>query len=849
MKITAGSAEDVTFKSIRWNQTGSVGSTDLANVVTYVNGTAYPTTVSADGKYYSTVFPSGIVIGKGNSADVYIQGDIVGSGAANRTSEFDIYKNTDIYLTGNTYGYGVTAPVGSASLLTNSGTPSGHATQINTSTNPWFQGSTLTITAGSVTLIGKANEVPSQNIAVNVPNQVLGGFATNFAGEPVSVQSLKFLLSTSSTAAATASTPFSAVTNITLVDENGAVVAGPVDATVGDGSTTYAGVAVPTTGYAAVKFTDTVTFKVGRHVYTLKGKIPSGWANGQTVNVFTSPVTDWSNITGQTTGNTVTISTAQFTMNQMTVKGASLQVNVSAQPAAQSVVKGVQNFVLARYQLDATQSGEDIRLSAMPIKVNATTPADLTGCALWNGSTQLNTGSRVINSLPATGALQTVSFDNSLTVAKGTSVTLALSCNVSSSAASATYSVTHDTTEGDWSVTGVTSGNSVTVAAGTLTFGSADGATMTVRTGSFTASVDSSSMATTTVAAGSTGVSMGVIKFRASNEAVTLTKVALKLTAVGTASDITQAYIYNGSTQVGTVLFPAGTSNVTATSTLSMAVNLPADTDVLLTLKADLAPIGTGLSGTEGQPIAVDVISAEGTGQASGSTFDVGQLTTGTAGVRMFKSFPTVSYSLSDNPGTGIADGHLMRFKVTANAAGSIGINQLSFTIATSGTAATNTLVTSAKLNVFSDSAFSQAVSGNFGAATGQFGNTNGIIGNTALPTGVAIAYRSTTNALQIPAGTTYYFSLDATVAGVTTGSSVTTTLLGDAAYITSAHLGAFQVSSTTGAQADTNKSFIWSGNATSTATLAGGANDLDWANGFSILGLPSGGFSITRSQ
>ncbi len=635
------------------------------------------------------------------------------------------------------------------------------------------------------------------------------------------------------------------------MDENGAVVAGPVDAVTGD-TVAVAGV-TPTTGYALVKFTDTVTFKTGRHVYTLKGKIPSGWANGATVNMFTTPSADWSSITGQTTGNTISLTgQAVFSMNQMTVKGAALAVNISAQPSAQNVVKGIQNFVLANYVLDATQSGEDIRLSAMPVSIDAVgysstvTITDLTGCALWDGSTQLNTGSRVKNTVIDTTAM-TFSFDNSLTVPKGTSKILSLSCNIASGATATSYQALYDNTEGDWSVTGVTSGNSVTIAAGTLSISASSAAIMTVQTGSFTASVDSSTVATTTVAGGSTGVNMGTVKFRASNEAVTLNKVALKLTNVGQATDVTTAYIYNGSQQVGSVIFPQG-ANAIATSTLSIPVNLAKDTDVLLTIKADLAPIGTGLSGTEGQPIAIDVLNAEGTGQASGTTFNTGARTPGTYGVRMFKSFPTVT-SDSSLGGSGVADGHLMRFKITANAAGQVGINQLSFTIATSGAAVTNTIVSSAKLNVFSDSGYSQAVGGNYGSATGQFGQTNGTSNGNQLASPATVVFRSVTNPLEIPAGTTYYFQLDATVSSVTTGSSVTTTLLGDAAYIASAHLGAFQVSSTTGAQADSNARFIWSGNATSTATLAGGANDLDWANGFSILGLPSGGFSYTRSN
>src|SRR3989344_7321146 len=99
---------------------------------------------------------------------------------------------------------------------------------------------------------------------------------------------------------------------------------------------------------------------------------------------------------------------------------------------------------------------------------------------------------------------------------------------------------------------------------------------MTVGSGSFAVTVDSSSFASTTVAGGTAGVDMGVLKFRATNEDVTLTKVGLKLT-LGTASHVTSASIYNSSNQlVGTVTFPQGSLAV-ATSTLSVPVTLTAN--------------------------------------------------------------------------------------------------------------------------------------------------------------------------------------------------------------------------------------------------------------------------------
>ena len=130
------------------------------------------------------------------------------------------------------------------------------------------------------------------------------------------------------------------------------MVAGPVDE-----ATTC------TTG-CTVTFTDTITFPTGRHVYTIKGKIPSSTTNGATVIVSTTP-SGWGSPTGQTSGSTVTISQANFAMNTMTVKAAALDVAVSSTPAAQNIVAGGQGVTFANYQFDATQSGEDVRFSSM----------------------------------------------------------------------------------------------------------------------------------------------------------------------------------------------------------------------------------------------------------------------------------------------------------------------------------------------------------------------------------------------------------------------------------------------------------------------------------------------------
>jgi len=152
VRATAGSAEKVRLQSIRWNQSGSVSPSDIANVKVYVGDTAYDTKVSSDGKYYSASFGDGIVIDKGMFKDIAIKGDIVsGSG---RTIDFDIYKTTDVYLTGETYGYGITPTIG-GNTDSNSSTDD---SEFNSSGTPWYDGSQVTVSGGSMT-VSKAPSV------------------------------------------------------------------------------------------------------------------------------------------------------------------------------------------------------------------------------------------------------------------------------------------------------------------------------------------------------------------------------------------------------------------------------------------------------------------------------------------------------------------------------------------------------------------------------------------------------------------------------------------------------------------------------------------------------------------
>jgi hypothetical protein len=824
LRIQAQSVEDLTFHSITWYNSGSASG--LQNVNTVVNGTSYPAMVDSTGRYYTSVFPSGIVIPKGQSVDVYVTADLGANATANTTAEFDVYRNTDIYLTGNQYGFGITP--GGSTFGSGSVNATPHDSVFLGGTNtPFFQGSAVTVTGGTFSTIQNATSVGAQNIAINVPNQPLGGFQTNLTGEAIQVQTLKVHFFVTGGA-------ISPLQNISLVDENGNVAAGSFNATCDSGASTCTAQTVALSG--------ATTFPTGTHTYTIKGQVQSqAGINGFTIVASTTPSssTDWSNVTGATTGNTVQPGVGLFTMNPMTIQAASLVSSNGTSPTSGStVVSGGQNVLFATVQLDASQSGENVRLSSVPVTIvmdSTASSAFLSSCQIWNGTTALNTGSRVVNSsnlnlVSGTTYSATFSFDNSLTIPKGTVMNLPITCNLSSGAPNtATYAFGLGTITG---ATGVTSGSTVTV-------GAANGSVPTLKVASnatVTASTDSSSPASTIVAGGTSGVVLNVIKLRATNEPVNLQKVGLALPNTTSAPSVTTAYIYSGNnlkttagvaipsnTLLGTATFTSGA--VTATSTLSVVAQLPADQDSTLIIKADLAPIGVNKPGSEATTTKIDYDSARGVGANSGKTIDSAKIAgfAGSAGVRTFAAFPTVA---AGPAGTVNPNGNgqvIKKFSISANSGSTIGLDKVSFSIATSS----GITLTNVKLIAYTDNGYSNAANVP-GTSSGLFGPA---IPNVTSGSTITFTQDGSGSPAKAPleiSGTEYFALVGDVAVNTANGSwTISATLLGDAT--------ADQLK-VPGSLSPNN--FVWSGNATSTAQVT----DYDWANGFGVAGLPSTG-------
>jgi hypothetical protein len=824
VRVTAGSAENEKLMSITWNQTGSIGSSDLANLVTVVNGTSYPMTPDSTGKYFTATFPGGILIAEGNTVDAYIKGDLIGNDASGRTIEFDIYRPSDIYLVGQTYGYGITPTPNS---VTSSYLPEGSSTGANNvdgsvfnAGQPFFEGSLTLVQPGTLSTISNAGTVAAQNIALNVPQQVLGGFSTNFTGEPVTAQSLVFHVTSNGAQS-------NQLTSVSLVDQNGNTVAGPADEVMTSGATQY-----------TITLSNTVTFPVGPMTYTLKGQVASGATNGSTYQLSTNPAVDWSNPQGQTSGSTVSLPNGSISFSTMTVEGPSLVISAASAPAATNIAPGAQNYVLANINLDASQSGEDIRLSSLPIVVVTTgdaKPGDLSSCQLYNGSAVLNsqsissTGWSNYNVAASTGEAN-FSFTNALTIPKGTVVTLSLECNLSSSVVSGTYAGGVNDSNVP-SPVGVQSGISLAFGSNLIVQPGTSG-TMNVGSASLAASVDSSSPSYAIAAGGATGVTVGVINLQPSSDAINLTKVGLRLNGTtATPSDVIRAYIYNSSnTQVGSVIFTgsaAGDGNYYATSTLSSSVNLPQNVQTLLTIKADLSGIGPGQAGTDGHVVKISLADANGSGVSSGAAVDSGP-TTSVNGVGVFRSYPTVA-AITTNGGTlSGGDQTLYEFSVTSDTHNSISLDRINVNIVTSTATGGTTAVSNLRLYAYTESTFSSAVS--------QF--PNGLV--SQLPDEVANGSNlmGFTGPLVIPQATTYYFKVVGYVNQITGTSansgSVATYIVGDGTPMT----GGLSTMYPVGNSALTSASFVWSPNATTTSSVLTN----DWTNGYGVVGLPSSG-------
>lgn len=716
IKLTAGSQEDVRLHSVRFDQSGSASTADLNNVKAYVDGVAYTPTVMGD--YYVVTFGSGIVIKEGLSKEIVVKGDIIGG--TNRTVAFDVYKMTDINVTGETYGYGLTPTAGSNF----------------TSTSPVYDAPVVTISAGTFNSVSKSNAAPAANVATLTSDELLGAFTVDIKGEPVTVQTL-VLTATLTNATGTD------VDNVTLVNQNGAVLAGPVDGTG--------------TGQTSTLTFSSISFPTGVTTLFVKGYLASGFSNGDTVVINANP-SGWSDATGDITGDAVTIPGTTATGNTMTVQAAALTAITSAsEPTTRSVVSGATNYVWATASLDAGNSGESVRVSAVTVTdLSATsTGTDLDNVEIWANLTGGSTNdsargdrfeTRVKSAQQMTGSTGTntlvMTLDDHITIAKNTATEIAVVANLASSATSGTHKVSISAV----TAVGTNSGSTVSVSP------SGAGQVQTIASGgTLTTSVDGvSPVASIVLDNTSAEQTVGVFRLAASN-VEDLDVDSIKLTSGNAA---VQKYVfYNGSTKIGEKINSGSPELFLTDGTLTV----PANGNVLLTVKAVMNNVD-GTTVANGATVAVVVDEVQTTGKGSGTATD--DLTNRTAATHtVYEAVPTFAYNNSGVSTSLVPASNTLVGRVVVSNSGD---KDITFT-----TAASDQLVVNFTI--------SGTVSATSSAVVLKDDNSGLTLstGDLAAATGATTATLSTwTNQLTIPAGGSKTLSILVNTTGLSTGGN-----------------------------------------------------------------------------
>lgn len=784
-KLSA-TTEDQQVEYIRFTNQGSIAASDLANVKLYIDNSFYMNgTLIGDVVEFSFA-TNPVVIVKGYSKEFSLVADIVGGSA--RTIDFDIDKVTDVAVKGLTYGYYITP---SAALN---------------------GGNTIVVSAGKLT-ISKSNTIPVGNITEGQNNVAIGAWNLKAQGESVEISASQFDIDMTGSTATT-----SAITNCTLYGPNNTAVTGAVH---------------PNTTTGVVAFTDTITAPVGDNVYTLKCNLSTAFTNGDTMTASADldNASYWI-VKGTVTGDAITEApTGDVAANVQTLKAGSLIAYTSTTPVAQSIVAGSSQVLFANLLFDATGSGEDVRITQIVITNTPTAAAaanEITNIKLYvNGAplSVVNNGSTATDATAESFTFN-LSGTDAVTVTKGGTTIVQVKGDVSASAGIGNHVFDLATVTAQ----GVSTGTTVASAQA----GVGSGQAMTVAAnGTLTTSLDSSNPDSSLIAAGSTGVTLTVLKMEATYEDIELDSIMLTaddgiLAASSTANDYSRLYLYDEDGHMIVSTVPTATDTYTisvpdyvpgTTWTSGFMVSNEDSNGAKLYVKADLSNIGTAQPGTSGNRVGW-MIAAAGDVIATGKESGQGATEAGTANSNthwVYKSVPTVA--MVALPTGTLSNGTITiaKFSVSADAKGDIDLRKVAFTVAT-------TSCTAATMKLYDVTSGSVELN-----ATGVEADVNDL---------VDLVFDAS-KVRTISAGTTRTFELRATVTGAgTAGDSVVTSLNGDSDVIASS---AYPTTYTLAA-GDANGDFIWSDRSASSH----GAGTYDWTNGYLVSGLNA---TINNSQ
>jgi hypothetical protein len=794
-KLTAGSSESIVFNRIALSYNGTVTRSDITNLVLKQGGNTIATVAGITDKDLAVfVLSSPMTMEKGASRIFEVYADVAGTVRSAETIIFSLDQTTDLSAVGSTYGYGVTV------------------------TSTYGTGITASILAGQLT--ATFNGPAAKNVAANSTGVELFNY-TLAAQSNLEVRETKLTVT---------ATNLADVENFKIVDSaTGALIAGPVD--VNTSATCVAGVCT---------FTEVYNLTAGQaRTFKVMADIDSAAAATNTIQVTLGVTTLFSANEVRNLDNSSYVLTADMVPsgviagNTHTVQVAALTTSVASTPVSQSYIQGSQGVSMLGINLKA---GDAAGIGVSSVMVTGDIDGDNDGtyneagdggtlsndvltASLWNGATQVGT-------TKSPSSARTMTFDNlNIQVPAGQTVTLTLKANLASSigtvttanpdkvlfkVASAADVIATDTDGNSVTPTGTATGNAMTVAAaGTLAVAKA--------------ADDSESEAGLVVANGS-NVVLAKYKLSATNEELKLTKVRLN---VATANAVQSLSLWEGATLVGGPVGVDGSGNADFTG-LSLVV--PKDASKVMTVKASLGTVGAG-GATTASAVTVTLKDTVGTFEARGTSAGSNTLiidvdgdspavadTDVAANAKITrKSKPTVS--LSSLPSTSLSAGDItiMRFTVSADAAGDVALREIT----------ASTVLTSAGTIALPTSTDPiRRVGGDYVASYATYA------------AGVTTVTFDSEEV--IPAGTTKTYDLVMKLGGtLASGDTLVSNLTGD----TTSAAAAAVTNTNPAAAHEAMGAFVWSDMALSGHDYT----TADWTNGYKVKGTPTDAQTLSK--
>jgi hypothetical protein len=702
--LTANATEGFALSRVRLNVDKV---TDHSAYELRQNNTKLADGVVSGSSYVSFTLTTPYAISSGNNRefDVYAK---VGGDNGDALSVY-LEETTDIYAVGDKYGYGVTV------TNTSFGTAPGSCTSDASGYD------CMSVQAGQLTIAFAGPT--TRDIPDNTTGVVLWE-GTMTAANLIEVRDMPFDITggagTTNLCEGACGTTSENYQNFRLVRKStGATISGPVDMRSTTDST-----AAPTTTAATVYLTDDFSIPAGESwdvqlLTDVQQVAGSSYdiASGDTIYaVLDLTTTDSAIFTARDANNkAMTVGTdiipgADLTGNTMTVRSASLTINVASTPASQTVVKGTSNVDFVGFSMQAgtaadvtvsaitLQGATDAGAHTMDVADNTISPtSDLTSCSLYDGLTgALIDGPESFSSW-TTGSKTDIIFSGfEWTVPAGQTYKMVVRCNV------ANYSVVGDNDKFGIEIKGasadnVTStdedGNAVTETMSGSNTASATSIFVTVaNAGSLTVALDGDTTSSTNVLSNSTGVAVSKFKFTSSNEAFVIDRLAIDNTGGSDTAVSSVELSYKNQAGEDKVATGFLSSNTVIFNGLTMYV--PKDGTAVVTVKVntgDVTTANTGSGDTVGLDMSMDADETEfrAVGIGSGTTIDDsdvdldGDTTYDEDEIKeannmtIRKTKPTISLASGSPSGAAIAGLiEVLRFNVTADSRGDVTLSE-----------------------------------------------------------------------------------------------------------------------------------------------------------------------------